>query len=193
MIGELDALSKNHTLDLVDLPPRKYVIGCKWIYKIKTRSDSSIERYKAQLVAKGFTQKYDIDYEETFAPLASLSSICTLMLVGSSVYFTITGLEISHTMHEVTQFMSAFRTTHYTAVLYILRYLKGTLFHGLHFFTQSPLVLRAYSGADWAGDPTDHCSTISYNFLLGSSLISWRSKKQIVVSQSSLKPSIVPW
>ena len=55
MKEELDALSKNHTWDLVTLPPRKSVVGCKWIYKIKTRSDGSIEHYKARLVAKGFT------------------------------------------------------------------------------------------------------------------------------------------
>ena len=67
MKEELDALSKNHTWDLVTLPPRKFVVGCKWIYKIKTHSDGSIKRYKARLVAKGFTQEYGIDYEETFA------------------------------------------------------------------------------------------------------------------------------
>ena len=55
MKDELDALSKNHTWDLVTLPPRKSVISCKWIYKIKTRFDGSIKRYKARLVAKCFT------------------------------------------------------------------------------------------------------------------------------------------
>ena len=74
MKEELDALTKNHTWDMVTLPPRQYVVGCKWINKIKTHSNGSIERYNAHLVAKGFTQEYGIDYEETFAPVARISS-----------------------------------------------------------------------------------------------------------------------
>ena len=70
MKDELNALTKNHTWDLVTLPPRQSVVGYKWIYKINTRSDGSIERYNVHLVAKGFTQKYEIDYEETFALVA---------------------------------------------------------------------------------------------------------------------------
>ena len=56
MKEELDALHKTGTWDLVDLPSRKTSIGCKWVYKIKTRSDGTVDRYKAHLVARGFTQ-----------------------------------------------------------------------------------------------------------------------------------------
>ena len=84
MKEELDALSKNHTWDLVTLPPGKSVVGCKWIYKIKTHSDGSIEHYKTHLVAKGFTQEYGIDYEETFAPVARISSIHALFAIAAA-------------------------------------------------------------------------------------------------------------
>jgi hypothetical protein len=65
MSDELDALSQTHTWDLVDWIPGKYAVGCKWVYKIKTRANGSVEHYKARLVAKGFAQEYGIDYEET--------------------------------------------------------------------------------------------------------------------------------
>ena len=83
MKEELDALSKNHTWDLVTLPP-----GNLWLvvsgYKIKTCSNGSIKRYKARLVAKGFTLEYGIDYEETFAPVAYISSVCALLALTTA-------------------------------------------------------------------------------------------------------------
>ncbi|KAL0544378.1 hypothetical protein IC582_019492 [Cucumis melo] len=379
MDNELQALTKTHTWDYVDLPPGKKPIGCKWIFKIKTHSDGSIERYKARLVVKGYSQEYGIDYEETFAPVARMTSVRSLLaiaaakqwpllqmdvknaflngtlseevymkpppgttpppqkvcllrralyglkqaprawfatfsstitqlgftssshdsalftrqtpngivllllyvddmiitgddpqaisdlqcylgkhfemkdlgnlnyflgleisssssgyylsqakyasdlvnrsgitdsatfstpldpnvrltpfdgvpledptlyrqLVGSLIYLTVTRPDIAYAIHIVSQFMAAPRTIHFTVVLRILRYIKGTLGHGLQFSSQSSLVLSGFSDADWAGDPTDRRSTTGYCFYLGDALISWRSKKQSVVSRSS--------
>ena len=106
-------------------------------------------------------------------------------LVDNLVYLTVTRPDISYAVHQVSQYLFAPQSTHYAAVLRILRYLKGTLFHGLFYSAQSPLILRAFSNADWARDPTDRRSTTGYCFLLGSSLISWRSKKQTHVAHSS--------
>ena len=79
---ELQALISTCTWELVDLPPNKSVVGCKWVYKIKTHIDGSIDQYKAWLVAKGFIKEYDIDYEETFSPVAcSLQSKALLLLL----------------------------------------------------------------------------------------------------------------
>ena len=111
--------------------------------------------------------------------------LLAIQLVGSLIYLTVTCLDISYAMGMVSKFMDAPRSIHYAAVLRILRYVKGTLYHGLHYSSRSSLELHAYSDADWASDPTNRYSITGFCFLLGISLVSWRSKKQDVVSRSS--------
>lgn len=70
MIKEIDALEKNHTWSVVDLPLGRKPINCKWVYKVNYNSDGSIEWYKAQLVIRGDEQVEGFDYNKTFAPVA---------------------------------------------------------------------------------------------------------------------------
>lgn len=57
------------------LPEGKKSVGCKWVYAVKYKDDGSIERYKARLVTKGFTQTYGIDYSKTLAPVAKMDTV----------------------------------------------------------------------------------------------------------------------
>ena len=82
MANELDAVHNTYTWDMTTLSPGKSAVGCKWVYKIKTWANGSVERYKARLVARGFTQEYGVDCEETFAPIARLTSIQSLLVVA---------------------------------------------------------------------------------------------------------------
>ena len=78
------------------MPTDKSTIGCQWVYMIKTRSDGTVDHYKARLVAKGFTQKYGIDYEETFAPMARLSSVRTLIAVSASRHWPLFQMDVKN-------------------------------------------------------------------------------------------------
>lgn len=75
MNEEISALEENHTWTITELPCGKPAIGCKWLYKTKYLLDGSIERHKARLVILGNKQKYGVDYEHTFAPVAKLTTV----------------------------------------------------------------------------------------------------------------------
>ena len=79
MKDEMKSMQDNDVWDLIELPESVKPIGCKWIFKTKRDSKGNDERYKAHLVAKGFTQKEGIDYKETFSPVSLKDSFRTIM------------------------------------------------------------------------------------------------------------------
>ena len=80
----MDALIRNKTWILVPPTTDQNVIGNRWIYKIKKNADGSIERYKASLVAKGYSQEYGLDYRETFSSVVKPVTIHTVLSVAVS-------------------------------------------------------------------------------------------------------------
>ncbi|WVZ52520.1 hypothetical protein U9M48_003568 [Paspalum notatum var. saurae] len=384
MAEEIAALERTGTWDLVPTPSHVRPITCKWVYKVKTRSDGSLERYKARLVVRGFQQEHGSDYDETFAPVAHMTTVRALLavasvrawsisqldvknaflngelreevymqpppvysvpegmvcrlrrslyglkqaprawfqrfasvvtaagfsasahdpalfvhtssrgrtllllyvddmiitgddpqfiafvkarlseqflmsdlgplryflgievssthegfflsqekyiqglldrasitnhkteetpmelnlhlsatdgeplddptryrhIVGSLVYLGVTRPDISYSVHILSQFVSAPTQLHYSHLLRVLRYLRGTISRCLFFPRSSSLQLQAYCDATWASDSSDRRSLSAYCVFLGGSLIAWKTKKQTVVSRSSTEAEL---
>jgi hypothetical protein len=88
-------------------------------------------------------------------------------------------------VNKLSQFMHKPTQLHWQAVKRLLRYLKGTIYHGLSLTRNTSTTLSAFSDSDWAGNPDDHTSTTAYILFLGGNVVSWASRKQHSVARSS--------
>ena len=79
MNGEMESISDNKVWELVELPEGKRVVGSKLVFKRKVGANGVIDRYKARLVAQGFSQRFGVDYDETFCPVVRFESLHTLI------------------------------------------------------------------------------------------------------------------
>lgn len=94
MDEEIEQLEKKQTWKWVPLPKDRKAISSKWVYKIKENADGSIERYKARLVARGFSQEYGIDYSETFAPVVRSTTKRIMMAIAATEGWKLKQLDI---------------------------------------------------------------------------------------------------
>ena len=106
-------------------------------------------------------------------------------IVGSLQYLALTRPDVSYAVNKLSQFMHCPTTNHWQAVRRVLRYLSGTLNHGIYLQKQKLPTLHAFSDADWTGYSDDYVSTNAYIIFLGSQPISWTTKKQKGVVRSS--------
>jgi Reverse transcriptase (RNA-dependent DNA polymerase) len=100
MNKEMESLCANDVWDLVQLPEGRKAVGSKWVLKRKQNADGEVERYKARLVAQDFSEKFGIDYDETFCPVVRHESLRTVIAMAVQH-----GLKL-HQMDNITAFLN---------------------------------------------------------------------------------------
>ncbi|GJR43676.1 zinc finger, CCHC-type containing protein [Tanacetum coccineum] len=177
----------NDTWELTDLPPRCKALGCKWILKRKMKVDGSIDKYKARLVIQGFRQKEGIDFFDTYALVARISTIKLLLaLVAIHEEIYMSGCE-NCILKWYTSNPSAL---YWQALGRVFQYLKGTMDYGLT-YSSYPSVIERYSDASWINNMQDHSSTSGWVFLFKGGAISWVPKKQTCITSSTMESEFV--
>uniref|UniRef100_A0A2N9GQ99 Integrase catalytic domain-containing protein n=1 Tax=Fagus sylvatica TaxID=28930 RepID=A0A2N9GQ99_FAGSY len=186
-------LQLRKVFDIKDLGPLHYFLGLQ-----VSRSSDALHVTQTKYASDLLTKHHMVDSKIAHTPCSPNTRLSIhegellsnphgyRSFVGALHYLTFTRPDISFAVHQVCQYMAAPTTTHLTAAKRILRYIKGTLFHGIA-FTPGPLHLSVYSDADWAGDPDDRRSTSGLLVYLGSNPITWSAKKQPTVSRSSIE------
>ena len=94
MVEEYDSIMQNDVSEIVPRLEGKSVVTSKWLYKVKFAADGSIEKHKAQFVARGFSQVEGIDYDETFAAIARYTSILTIMAIAAEMGWRIHQMDV---------------------------------------------------------------------------------------------------
>nr|KAJ0195739.1 hypothetical protein LSAT_V11C700362240 [Lactuca sativa] len=258
---EIDSIMYNNTWILADLPPGCKALGCKWILKRKMKVDGTIDKYKARLVIQGFRQKEGIDFFDSYALVAIISTI-RLLLALAAIHNLVT-----HQMDVKTAFLNGdldeeiymkqpegfvmpgnehkfddvvlsngFALNQADKCVYIkfdtsgkgvmiclyvddmfifgtdleevdktkkflsfsfdmkdmgeTEVILGTINYGLT-YSGYPSVLEGYSDANWINNLEDHSSTSGWVFLLGGGAISWASKKQTCITNSTMESEFV--
>ncbi|KAL4036708.1 hypothetical protein IC575_000273 [Cucumis melo] len=118
MDQEIDAIRRNETWELMEVPTNKQALGVKWVYRTKLMSDGNVEKYKARLVVKGYKQEYGVDYEEIFAHVTRIETIRLILSLAAQNGWKVYQMDVK----------SAFLNGHLKEEIFVaqpLGYVKG--------------------------------------------------------------------
>ncbi|XP_074363351.1 uncharacterized protein LOC141703860 [Apium graveolens] len=177
-----------------DLGPLRYFLGIEVArsttgfylnqrkYALDLIKETGLSRAKPSVIP--IEQNHKL-IDNSFVFLSDTDTVMYRRLVGRLIYLTITRPDLSYAVHVLSQFLSKPRSDHLQAIYRVLRYLKQTHGQGLLISATGNLQITTYTDSDWAGCPESRQSLTGFCITIGSSLVSWRSKKQPTVSRSS--------
>lgn len=178
--------------ELKDLGHLKYFLGIE-----VARSKSGITMCQRKYILDLLSETGMLDCRPADTPIETNHGLSILpnqvpdnkeryqKVVGKLIYLSHTSPDIAYVVSIISRFMHAPSENHMNTVYRILRYLKSSLGKGLFFGKKQCHQVIGYTDADWAGDRMDGKSTSGYFTFVGGNVVTWRSKKQKVVSRSS--------
>ncbi|GJW19822.1 retrotransposon protein, putative, ty1-copia subclass [Tanacetum coccineum] len=167
MNAEMQSMKDNQVWNLVDLPPNCKTVGSKWLFKKKTNMDSNIHTYKARLIAKGFTQTYEVDYEENFSPVTDIKAIKILIAIAAYYDYEIWQIDVKPA------------------------FLNGRLNEDIYMVTilmQLNVDLKKSQGPSTSAE-VKRMKGIPYAFAVGA--VDWKSSKQSTTAMSSMESEYI--
>ncbi|GJY07362.1 zinc finger, CCHC-type containing protein [Tanacetum coccineum] len=181
---EMSSILENNTWVLSDLPPGSKPLGCKWIFKNKMKVDGTIDKFKA-------STPMDPSVKLTPNKGMGISQLKYSQAIGYLMYaMTNTRPDIAYAVGKLSKYTSNPGTQHWQAIQRVFKYFKGTMNYGLS-YSVYPSVLEGYSNASWISNVDDHSFTSGWVFLLGGGAISWASKKQSCITDSTMDTEFV--
>ncbi|XP_044505673.1 secreted RxLR effector protein 161-like [Mangifera indica] len=175
MDEEIEAIKKNDTWELTNLPIGVKKVGVKWVYKTKLNENGEVEKLQTH-EGRGWIRVDNSRYKQ---------------IISNLMYLTATRPDTMFVMSLLSRSIECPTELHLQVAKRVLRYIKETFNFGIFYRKKGDEKLIAYTNSDYVGDLDGRRSNSGYIFLLNSGVVSWLSKKQPIVTLSTTETEFV--